>query len=303
MSDRAMAYSEEPLSHRMLVIYEAAGMAGDFATYLIRSLLSEGCIRYETVEKTRDGMKPKLIEREGPTGLIVTTTLTSLHPENETRLLSLHVTDSAEQTKAVFRRLAKRQTDTNVDFSRWHALQTWLEHGERRVVIPFADALADMVSDVAVRLRRDFRQLLILIESHALLHRASRKKDTEGRILAEIQDYAAVYGLILDILSNGVGASVKASVRETVEAVKTLIGEGKPHVSIQAIAKNLKLDKSPVSRRVREALDNGYLVNEETRKGRPAQIKLGDPLPDDNPILPDPEELDRRCSVAVEKKG
>ena len=38
MSDRALAYSEEPLSHRFLVLYEAAGMGGDFATYLIWTL-------------------------------------------------------------------------------------------------------------------------------------------------------------------------------------------------------------------------------------------------------------------------
>ena len=88
MSDRALAYSNEPLQHRFLVIYEAAGMASDFATYLIRSLLSEGRVRYETVEKTKDGLVPRLIEREGPTGLIVTTTSLRLHPENETRMLS-----------------------------------------------------------------------------------------------------------------------------------------------------------------------------------------------------------------------
>jgi hypothetical protein len=41
MSDRALAYSTESLKHRHLVIYEAAGMSSDFATYLIRSLLSE----------------------------------------------------------------------------------------------------------------------------------------------------------------------------------------------------------------------------------------------------------------------
>ena len=66
MSERALAYSEEPLKHRMLVLFEAAGMTGDFGTYLIRTLLSEGCIRYETVEKTGEGLKPRLIEREGP---------------------------------------------------------------------------------------------------------------------------------------------------------------------------------------------------------------------------------------------
>ena len=65
MSERALAYSEEPLVHRFLVLYEAAGVAGDFATYLLRSLLSEGCIRYESVEKTAAGLKPRLIERPG----------------------------------------------------------------------------------------------------------------------------------------------------------------------------------------------------------------------------------------------
>ena len=80
--------------HRIIVLYEAAGLTGDFGTYLVRSLLSEGRICYETVEKTKDGLKARRIEREGPTGLITTTTAVGLHPENETRLLSVNVTDT-----------------------------------------------------------------------------------------------------------------------------------------------------------------------------------------------------------------
>jgi hypothetical protein len=70
MSDRTLAYSEEPIKHRFLVIYEAAGMNSEFQTYLMRSLLSEGCVRYETVEKTSEGIRPRLIERKGPTGAL-----------------------------------------------------------------------------------------------------------------------------------------------------------------------------------------------------------------------------------------
>src|SRR3954468_19839037 len=117
MSDRALAYSDEPLKHRHLVIYEAAGMAGEFATYLIRSLLSEGRVRYETVEKTKDGLAPKVIERDGPTGLLVTTTALRLHPENETRMLSLTVTDTTEQTASILRALAQDPRD-HLDLSR-----------------------------------------------------------------------------------------------------------------------------------------------------------------------------------------
>ena len=131
MSDRALAYSSEPLRHRHLVIYEAAGMASEFATYLIRTLLSEGRLRYETVEKTKDGLTPRVIEREGPTGLIVTTTSLRLHPENETRMLSLTITDTQHQTAAVFRALAREEGGPEVDLSAWRALQTWLAKGPR----------------------------------------------------------------------------------------------------------------------------------------------------------------------------
>jgi hypothetical protein len=145
MSDRTLAYSEEPIEHRFLVLFEAAGMSGDFATYLIRSLLSEGHLRYETVEKTSEGLKPRLIEREGPTGLLVTTTAVKLHPENETRLLSLTVNDTREQTRDVLAALAEEDGEAP-DLKPWRALQEWLETAEHRVHIPYARVLAGLGS-------------------------------------------------------------------------------------------------------------------------------------------------------------
>ena len=43
-------------------------------SYFVRSLPSEGRLRYETVVKTKDGLKPRLIEREGRPVYWVTTT-------------------------------------------------------------------------------------------------------------------------------------------------------------------------------------------------------------------------------------
>jgi hypothetical protein len=45
------------------------------------------------------------------------------------------------------------------------------------------------------------------------------------------------------------------------------------------------------SRRLRDATDRGYLVNFETRRGRPARIVLGDPMPEMVKLLPEPGEL------------
>jgi len=127
--------------NRILVIVEASGLSSDFGSYIMRSLLSEGCIRYLTTEKTSEGMKSRLIEREGPTGLIVTTTLPTLHPENETRLLSITVNDSQDQTKAILKSLAEQNKMNPPDLTRWVNLQLWLDHAEHRTVIPYAEKI------------------------------------------------------------------------------------------------------------------------------------------------------------------
>jgi hypothetical protein len=304
MSERALAYSEESLKHRMLILYEAAGMTGDFASYLIRSLLSEGCVRYETVEKTKDGMRPRLIEREGPTGLVTTTTAVTLHPENETRLLSIPVTDTPAQTRQILQALSQDPSERlEDDLTAWRALQTWLETAESRVVVPFARRLAERIPPVAIRLRRDFTTLLTLIKAHATLHQATRARDAAGRVIATPADYAAVRDLVLDLFDVAVQASVSPTVRDTVAAVVTLNGPSKQPATLGAVAKALALDKGTVSRRVKVALSEGYVQNLETRRNQPMKLVSGDPLPECVPLLPEPTSLDPCCTVAPFREG
>lgn len=316
MSERALVYDDEPLTHRYLVIYEAAGLTGDFASYLVRSLLSEGKIRYVTVEKTSEGMKPKTIERDGPTGLLVTTTAVHLHPENETRMLSIPATDSRDQTKRILMSIASPLREPE-DYSVWKALQIWIDNAVHDVEIPFAMTLAEMIPPVAVRLRRDFGLILSLVRTHAILHQATRERDIHGRILASIDDYAVVHGLVEDLVSSGIESSVSATVRETVDVVKRLLGDqpkqsllsrvrdddASKTVSVTEIAKELNLDKSATSRRVKVAIDGGYLRNDEMKRGRPARIAIGEPLPEDTELLPSAERLKARCSVAGVSEG
>lgn len=305
MSEKALAYGEEPLSHRMLVLYETAGLRGDVASYLVRSLLSEGRVRYETVEKTKNGLRPRLIEREGPTGLIVTTTAVGLHPENETRMLSVTITDTQEQTRDVLLALARDPEDPDPPApDAWLALQEWLATGSCAVTVPFALPLARLVAPVAVRLRRDFGALLRFIEAHALLHQETRPRDARGRVVATLADYDAVRGLVAPLIAGVVGASVSAPIRETVATVREFATDA--GVSITLLAKVLSLDKATVSRRVRVAMAEGYLRNLETRRGQPAMVVIGEPLPVEMEILPTSEQVAKalsRCSVAGETEG
>jgi hypothetical protein len=298
MSDRALAYSEEPIKHRFLVFFDAEGMASDFATYLMRSLLSEGRLRYEFVEKTSEGLRVRLIEREGPTGLVVTTTAVRMHPENETRLLSLTVTDTREQTRDILASLAKSKTEVT-DLTPWLASPA----AERKVAIPYAPALAELVPPVAVRLRRDFGAVLNLIQTHAILHQVSHERNEEGHIVATLDDYARVRDLVDDLISEGIEATVPESVREVVEAAVQLHEEEDEPVTSAALARELELDRTAASRRVRSAKDRGYLQDLEDNPRRPSRIVPGDPLPEELAILPAPEVLAEACTRAVQTEG
>ena len=126
--------------------------------------------------------------------------------------------------------------------------------------------------------------------------RRCARRTTDGSIVADLSDYAAVRDLVADLIAEGIGATVRPAIREIVEAVARLINGGTTEVKLSDLATALKLDKSAVSRRVAGAIDAGVLRNLEDRKGRPAKLVLGDPLPGDIEVLPPPEVL-QCCSV------
>lgn len=291
MSERALIYMKEEFAHRTLVIFEAVALReqrekndSNLTAYFVRSLLSEGRISYPvTVRDKNDGFVTKTIVKEGPTNVIVTTTATELHGENETRLLSLPTNDSREQTKAVMLRIAEGRT-REPNAQGWQALQVWLATAEHRVVIPFAGYLAEQIPPIAVRLRRDFKSLLRLIETHALLHQCSRGRDEQGRIVAIEEDYLTIRGLTADLVASGVGAMVADTIRETVHVVQA--ADQTDGITVKMVAQKLRLDRSAAHRRLQAARERGYLINVEDKRGRPARYAIGEALPEDIELLP-----------------
>lgn len=305
VSEKALLYSEDDFRHKFLVIAEASGMSNDFVTYTLRTLLSEGRLLYESVEKTTKGLRPVKISKEGPTGLLVTTTKLSLHPENETRMFSIPITDTPEQTKKIMASIARRYaggcTSDSRDFIAWHALQDWLAEGPRRVAIPFAKKLVELIPETGIRLRRDVSAILGLISAHALLHQAARTIVEEGNVvIAELRDYEEVRELVHDLVSQGVKASVSPEIREVVEAVTALSGDSKHRegCSVHEVARYIDIDDSAASRRLAKAKQLGYLDNEEIRKGRPARYVVDEDIEVDRAVLPTSPELALACRSA-----
>jgi len=301
MSEKALIYHEGlNLKHKYLVIGEAAGLAEGNGRAFLRQLLSEGRVRYATVQSTSAGLVGKdLKPLEGPTGLLMTTTANSLHPEDESRMLSIHLDETPERMRQILIQQASGQKSdqTTFDPEPWFALHDLVEAAEKEVNIPFASRLAMSIPLTHFRALRDFPQVLTLIRAHALLHHCTRERDESGAIIATIGDYESVRALIDESLSQGLEEAVPTSIRELVEKVTTLQPREprsaweQSGVSQTQLAEALQREQSFISRNVRKAVDQGFLIDRTPGQGRKATLVLGERTLPSGGVLPRPETL------------
>ncbi len=274
--------------HKVVIFSEADSIPEDGpAASAIRSLATSNEMAYDTVEKTGKGFKTRHIRLPGPTGLITTSTK-PLPDQWWTRTLEVPIPDDAEQTRAVLRVQAKEAScgvdrpdvEPYVEFQRWLAVA-----GKSEVIVPFAEVLADLVPVKAVRMRRDFPQLLTCIKAVSLLYQRQRKT-AGGKVVASLDDYAIAREMLAPIFEAVASEGCTPAVRQTVEVV----GE-REEVSNADLARRLGLAPSTVSDRVKRAIKGGWLVNEESRRGHPARLRRGAPLPHATTALPTPEQV------------
>jgi hypothetical protein len=308
MSDKALMYMKDMnLKQKHLVIQEAAGMSEGLGRVFLRQLLSEGEAKYLTVQKTSEGMKGEELSLKGPTGVLMTTTANSLHHEDETRMLSLHVEQSPEQIRKTLleQALGTQRTATEVNFVPWHALHEFVGSNWRPVVIPYAKVLAERLPNSDFRVTRDFPQLLTLLRTHALMHQINRDTDSNGQVIANSDDYAVVYGLIHEQLAQGLDRAVPPHIRKLVETVKEMLGhcrEGRERgfaplddlpssLNVSQLATKLQMNQGNVTRNLLQAISLGFLENLNPGQGRTARIILGSCELPNGTALPSPDEL------------
>jgi hypothetical protein len=221
LSEKALIYYDGDFAHKILSMGEATATdEQEFQDYLLRELMSESRISYPTVQKVGGELVAVTIEKKGPVAFLVTTTKSKLHPENETRMLSLEIDDSENQTKDVLSKVAQveglNHSAAQVDCGPWQDFQRWLELGERRVWVPFPAEMVALIPPAAVRMRRDVGQVIRAIKAHALLHREQRESDDAGQIVADIEhDYATVRELMNAIIAEGSGLAVNAAMQRS----------------------------------------------------------------------------------------
>jgi len=280
------------LQHKVLYLGEATILSGDInpeLAMILRELMEKQSIRNDRQEQDENGQWQHVTQvSKGPVSFITTTT-GSMHKENETRVLAFCTDSGSGQTKGV---LAKSSEDD--DFmalpddaaAKWHAFQEWASLGPKLVasahILRFVHPLLDASH---TRIRRDFKQLKQLTRLNALVNQCYRETDEQGRIVATLEDYAVGRELVLDTMAKEQGAVIPTRTRVLVSKVYELleaapetgiVNEPEVRVSQRRLSELTGIPQRTIGRAVADAVDRGFLVNEERTPKKPMRLTKGD---------------------------
>lgn len=303
-SPRALIYDDADLQHRVLVFGEADSLpAGEDnpAASAIRNLLQDHYLHYDVPVKNPETGEyvTRKIRKPGPTVLITTSTRRLGH-QFDTRIFSLEVLNTPDKIEAAL--LAQAELELNgaaVPDEALIAFQGYLQAlAPWEVAVPFIKELATEIGRKAMapRIMRDFARLTSLIKSVAIIRHRQRQRDKAGRIIAQIEDYATVFNLVGPMYEATLTGASK-ELRATVEVVKEMLDLGES-ITATTLAAKLGINRGTASRRVNAAIKRGWIINQETKKGQPWDLQLGEPLPETQG-LPAPEWLISYCSVML----
>ena len=208
---------KDALKHKTLILNEAFSFEGNSSsdnefTHIVRCLLSEGSVTYQYTSFDSDGNKITAYQTvSGPTPLITTSIYGSHEKQLDDRMFSIHPNISSKQTSAVLDIEAQQasgilETIDEKEILMWRIFHDSLEVLD--VVIPFApeiQLLFDKGGDLPVAARRAFKRVLVSIKTISLLHQKQRLKDDQGRVIADISDYALAYQLIDNAFRESLG--------------------------------------------------------------------------------------------------
>lgn len=286
-SPRVMVYDPVSYKHKVVVYREADSIPGvargdedNPAASMIRTLLQDGEAHYKVPIKDKEtgAWTIQEVVKEGPSVLITTTVDRTKGEQLDSRLFALDIPDDPRQQRAAL--AAQADAEEHGTYPEPSpmliAFQQFLQlSAPVPVVVPYVRALNDLLgkSRIDARLLRDAARMLSLIKAASIVHQMKRDRDADSRVIASYEDYQVVADLLADQYENTVtGASAK--VREVVQAVGQF-----QTLSVSRLAQVLGISQPAATKRVKAAEKGGWVVNTEDRKGHPARLVVGDPLP------------------------
>jgi hypothetical protein len=167
--------------------------------------LSEGRLRVGIVD--RETGEPVEYEFEGQPFLFSTTPLEGLRPDLRNRLIVTSVDESDEQTNRIIEFQTRLASDAELaaalkqkQAEGAEAVAAWFKSLKPAyVAVPWAEKLREAVTFSSVKLRRDWRKFIALIQASALLFQHERQtfeKDGKRFVVADRRDFENVLSVM-----------------------------------------------------------------------------------------------------------
>lgn len=306
ITDEALYYLEPgTLENRIVIAGERLedkrgkrGKAED-NTKALREMLASGKLSKLVTTKDSDGQPcATLIEQEGPIAYLESTTSTSIHDEDATRLLPLVTDESAKQTEIIIEAMRKKAIGENknenvikIILEKHKTAQRLLK--KYRVNIPYADFLKLPCEIVATR--RAYDQLLSMIKSVAILRQYQKEKINDSVIEADIKDYEIIYHLILKIFSRTY-CPINEKSRDLLKIIiEKNVSEN--DFKIQQLVEWTGISDASVRRRLRELIFKGIISEDKNQKPYSYKIENADLAEFADINLIAPEEIEERLAI------
>jgi rubredoxin len=279
---------------------ELPELGGDtIAATILRSILcqapQETATDYLFVEWTPKGARRRSVQMPRQVALITTKVELPKDDQLLSRFLVMEVKESPDKRKAVLSALAasfngvqSNPTDNALEPVR--AFAEWLGRFKVRVTIPYANVFADLFAELPVSERdyRDFATLFKLVAACALWNLSKRPHAFDGdnlQVIADLNDYATVYRLLLPIW----GKPRLAALSETERRVAEALRESDP-ATAEELATVVGITSTSI-RRILKALAEKGLAERGEKRGRSYAWRLIGDLDALTVTLPTPDQV------------
>ncbi|MCX5814248.1 MAG: hypothetical protein NT178_17145 [Proteobacteria bacterium] len=262
-SPKALLYLQEGLAHRCLIFSEAQPLQGEEdgqLKYMVRSLLSEGRVKFIVTTKNEDGaFVAEEVIIEGPTSFITTSTLETEY-QLQDRILVVRTDDSIQQTKGVVRMegLNRAKKTVRADESvidAWRAFHGMLDPVQ--VVIPFSPDISEHIiknDKIIIAARRAFNKVMNVIQTITCVYQHQRQRDSEGWVIANMADYSMALQIVKTAFDENMGG-INKTTNERLEYIKA-----NGPVSPKVIASSFGVSRVAISNWTKNAVADNLIV-------------------------------------------
>jgi hypothetical protein len=264
-SEKSLYSIEGGLQHKALILAEALALEShggkdNELAYAIRTLVSEGQLKYQTTGYVDKRPVTILKEIAGPTSLVTTTIKGKLEDQLDDRMINAHPNTSATQTRDIIERTADMASGNGVaddekTIKSWQRFHEFLVSGE--VMIPYAKDIALIVNrngSLPISARRSFKRILAAIKTITLLHQKQRATDEQGRFIAEFSDYAIAYQLMKETFAESLGDAKKY----TDDRIVMIEAQGR--MSPKALSEKFNVSTAAISQWLKPLIEKSVLA-------------------------------------------